>query len=212
MTDIDQEQTENIRPHPGVAGVPREEVGPQPTKIERRNDEPRWAESSGNNVPEVIRDGVGRPTLITTHRAEVLIQGLKLGMALRDACGAADLGESTVLEWVARGENRDANRNTDTLYAEFADKYRTAKYVGELQRLAKIQAAKTSNGEPDWRALAWIQERSNPERWGRKVQADLNISTDRETILAKLTSFTELPQVEDPGEPIEAFGELETGE
>lgn len=204
MTDIDQEQTEDIRPHPGVAGAPKELLGPQPTKIERRNHDPKWSESSGRNVPEVIRDGVGRPTLITTHRAQVLLSGLKLGMGLRDACGAADLGEATVLEWVARGEDRDANRGTDVVYAEFAENYRTAKYVGELQRLAKIQAAKTSNGEPDWRALAWIQERSNPERWGRKVQADLNISVDRETILAKLQGFAELPQLEVP--------ELGTGE
>lgn len=212
----------NLAEHPGRPHVSRETIGPDPDPlIERRNDAIEVSYSVGDRAPEVIRDHAGRPSLIHTGRASKLLEAIGLGMAFSDACEAADLGQSTVLEWVRRGEARDPVRGPDPAYARFAEDYRTARAAGELKLLGDIASAQTASGEPDWRARAWILERTRPDRYGKRLQVDANISAERDELLARMGAFIELPVADDPAPEIpsegphdaqEALGELGPGE
>jgi hypothetical protein len=111
---------------------------------------------------------VGRPSKLTKHRQERIVGALREGNYFSTACEAADVGESTAREWVARGEGRSA-RPASAPYAAFAVAVKKARAEAEARALRQVRQAAA---EGTWQAAAWYLERAHPERWGR-VRGDL---------------------------------------
>lgn len=169
----------------------------------------------------------GRPTKLTPARTERLLQAVRLGAYIEQACEHADIDTDTLYEWLKQGDKAldlayerlrkleaeailaqaeppkkrkallaaitprlqqampyDEDQATGTArrgvwkllnksgdeiarlapLAEFSDAYKKASNEAELRALARI----TEHGKKEWQAAAWLLERRNPERWGRR--------------------------------------------
>ena len=135
---------------------------------------------------------MGRPTDLTPELQQVLCDAVRLGVPLSHACASAEIGLSTVKEWVERGEGTHVTRKATPLYASFAAALKKARADDQARRLARIEQAarggavvrcktttttkrdgstvtvvEETRSEPCWTADAWHLERSDPENWGR---------------------------------------------
>jgi len=90
---------------------------------------------------------------------------LRNGNYVETACGAAGISVSTFYAWMERGE-ADERAGTQSAFLEFSEAVHRTRAEGEALLLQQIrQAAPT-----DWRAAAWILERTAPERFGRRTE------------------------------------------
>jgi hypothetical protein len=138
---------------------------------------------------------IGRVSKLTPQVHASIVRAVTVGVPLGQAAQLAGIDHATALEWVARGEGRHS-RATRPIYAEFAEAIARAKATDEARRLARLELAgrggavlheKTTTfadgrvvvekqfAPPDWRCDAFVLERRYPERWGRRVQADLSL-------------------------------------
>ena len=138
-----------------------------------------------------------RKTKLTPALQTAIANAVQVGVPLPQAAVIAGVGVATVQEWLARGLGTDPTRPQTPLYASFAEAITRARAVDELRRLARLEQAgrggavvaekvttfadgrsvtERTYAPPDWRADAFYLERSRPERWGRKVQADLTVN------------------------------------
>src|SRR5262249_5917449 len=109
------------------------------------------------------------------------------------------VGQSTVLQWLQRGEGRSP-RGVQTAYVEFVEAITRAKAVDEARRIARLEQAgrggavvheKTTTfadgrvvvertyAPPDWKADAFVLERRYADRWGRTLKADLRLEVQQ---------------------------------
>lgn len=112
---------------------------------------------------------MGRPTKLTPLRQEAIIRLLRTGVTIETACGAAGINSGTYREWMAKGaEGREP-------YAAFAAAATRARDEQEayLADVIAQAAAPSEHGPGDWRAAAWLLERSRPTRWGRQTRTEL---------------------------------------
>jgi hypothetical protein len=79
---------------------------------------------------------------------------------------------SLVCEWVARGLGHDPNRPPTPLFAEFADSIEHARGTFEIERLRRITLA--ARAPKNWRANAWMLERWDPARYGRRRRIEMS--------------------------------------
>jgi hypothetical protein len=137
----------------------------------------------------------GRVSKLTPQVQTAIVQAVTAGVPLRTAAPLAGVSHDTVLEWLARGEGRSA-RPTTPLYAHFAQTITRAKAIDEARRLARLEQAgrggavvhekittfadgrqvvERTYAPPEWRCDTWYLEHAFPDRWGRRVQADLSL-------------------------------------
>jgi len=137
----------------------------------------------------------GRTTKLTPQVQESIVRAVTAGVPVVQAAQLAGIDKATVLEWIARGEGRH-QRPARALYADFADAIARARVIDEARRLARLEQAgrggtvirettttysdgrqviERTYAPPEWRCDAWYLEHAYPERWGRKVQADLSL-------------------------------------
>lgn len=108
------------------------------------------------SMSEVPSRGNGRPPKLTPELREQLLKWLRAGLPLSLATAMAGVHESNVRIW--RAKSRSGTRG----YRGFDEDVVQAMSEGEAVNVARISAA----GKTNWRAAAWLLERTHPERWG----------------------------------------------
>jgi len=138
---------------------------------------------------------IGRTTKLTPQVHEAIVRAVTAGVPVVQAAQLVGIGQSTVLQWLQRGEGR-AKRSAEARYVEFVEAITRARAFDEARRLARLEQAgrggavvheKTTQyadgrvitertyAPPEWRCDAWYLEHAYPDRWGRRVQADLSL-------------------------------------
>lgn len=114
--------------------------------------------------------GKGSP-LFTDELRHQILKTLREGATKEAAAEAAGLHRVTLWKWLDRG------RAGIEPYATFADEIAQAQAIAENEDIKVIRSA----GYQDWKARAWVRERSNPKDWGvqDKFQSEMRAAFDR---------------------------------
>lgn len=110
-------------------------------------------------------------------KVTLLLQALRGGNYIEVACSYAGLAPSTVYRWLERGRNEKAAQEagqkanpTEAQYIELCEAVEKARADAVVANVTIIQQA-ARNGQ--WQAAAWWLERSMPNQFGRRVQAEV---------------------------------------
>jgi hypothetical protein len=138
----------------------------------------------------------GRKTKLSPALQQAIITAVRSGVPYVQAALLADLPQATALEWRQRGEGRDPQRPCTPLYAQFAEALQKAEAQAEVTSLLRIRQAgeggvvvyertvthpdgriehEVKRTVPQWQSHAWLLERRWPERYARRLQADLSL-------------------------------------
>ena len=108
---------------------------------------------------------MARPSKYNTDRVKPIIHAVEQGVPYRHACAIAGISEGTFARWRAR-------------YSDFDDAIKAAEGRAVAGRLARIRMAEDTS----WQAAAWWLERKYPLEFGRKPDAQVNVTVNiRET-------------------------------
>lgn len=127
---------------------------------------------------EVLVAQKGRkPKTIDDPKVKLLLQALQAGNYVETACAYAGLAVSTVYLWLERGRNEKtrieqghAPDPKEATYVEISEAIEKARANAIVANVAVIQqAARTGT----WQAAAWWLERTMPNQFGRRVQAEV---------------------------------------
>lgn len=129
---------------------------------------------------------IGRPSLLTPELQDQIATMIRAGTSVTVACEAAGISRETFYQWLKRGESRAAK---DAAHREFRERISSARAEAEARAVTIIATA----AREDWRAAAWLLERSFPERWGS--------SAERERL-------NEKPKADAPPDPFAEVDEL----
>jgi len=100
--------------------------------------------------------------LLTAERATRAIDLVREGHTRTAIARAIGVGESTLRNWLERGE-REPDREP---WGSFARDFRGNEGLAEVDIGDAILGAAHSDGRRDWKALAWWLERRYPKRYG----------------------------------------------
>jgi hypothetical protein len=106
---------------------------------------------------------VGRPSRLTPETSEKILTLVRMGNYRETACAAAGIESRTMRVWLQRGAKGEKP------YAEFARKMDEAEAGAEARHVMTLATA----SRVDWRAAAWILSRKYHDRWGDRVQVEL---------------------------------------
>jgi len=141
----------------------------------------------------------GRVPKLTPAVQSAIVNAVQVGVPVTQAAQLVGVGRSTVLLWLQRGDPHHSAW-PKAIYTEFLDAVTRAKAIDEARRLARLEQAgrggailyehtithpdgrverEVKHAPPDWRADAFYLERAYPERWGRRVQADMQLRIDQ---------------------------------
>lgn len=112
---------------------------------------------------------VGRPTKFTEETRGKILTALKGGNYREVACRYAGVSYQTFRNWLKMAEDASAPPE----YLEFLEAVEKAEADAEVADLALIRRAAQ---EGSWTAAAWVRERKNPERWGRKDRTAVELT------------------------------------
>lgn len=125
-----------------------------------------------------------KPKTIEDPKVKLLLQALQAGNYVETACAYAGLAVSTVYLWLDRG-NKEKQRIAqggqpdpkEATYLEISEAIEKARANAVVANVAVIQQAARSG---TWQAAAWWLERSMPQQFGRRIQAEVTgkISVD----------------------------------
>jgi transposase-like protein len=111
-------------------------------------------------------------------KVKLLLSALKGGNYIEVACNYAGLAPSTVYRWIERGRAEKASQElgkkpdpTESQYVELCEAVEKARADAILRNVTIIQQA-AGNGQ--WQAAAWWLERSMPQQYGRRIQAEVS--------------------------------------
>jgi hypothetical protein len=120
----------------------------------------------------------------------LIIQALQGGNYIETACLYAGLAPSTVYRWVDRG-NAERQRQADghapdpveSQYIELCESVEKARAQAVVANVTIIQqAARTGT----WQAAAWWLERSMPNQFGRRIQAEVTTTVSVQDLERKM--------------------------
>ena len=125
---------------------------------------------------------MGRHTKLTETVKQTIIDNIEHGLNYESACLGANVSYSTFREWMRRGTDSDGNRQSNELYAAFAEDVNRAVVQSEINLIKSInEAAKT-----DWKAAAWILERRFPQHWSNSRKIKLEADKKVQQLLSNL--------------------------
>lgn len=140
------------------------------------------------------RSAVGRPSGLTAGVQAAIVAAVRSGMPISRAGLAMGIEETTVNEWMQRGEGRHPRRPSTPEYAAFASEVRKAEADNEAEKLAVITKAgqggivlskrtitfrdgrvveEETLSKPEWQAAAWYLERTKPDTYAKRERMDL---------------------------------------
>jgi hypothetical protein len=108
---------------------------------------------------------VGRPSKLTPERISRLIEAIRAGHTREGAATLAGISKSTFNGWLASAKEPGADQE----FLLFLDAVKSAEVEAEDALLAIIRSA----APKQWQASAWLLERRYPDRWGRRVKAEI---------------------------------------
>jgi len=118
-----------------------------------------------------------KPATINDPKVQLLLQALQAGNYVEVSCAYAGLSVGVVYQWLEKGGNeksRIANGGEPdpdkATYVELLEAIESARAKAVVANVAVIQQAARSG---TWQAAAWWLERTNPQQFGRRVQAEV---------------------------------------
>lgn len=105
----------------------------------------------------------GRPTKYTPEIGDAICLLLTQGNYLQDAAAKNGIAPRTAEDWIQRGEQGKKP------YDDFARKVAEARAHFVTQAVRMIKA-----GAPNWKALAWLLERTRPRQFGTLVRVHVD--------------------------------------
>ena len=135
-----------------------------------------------------VSPAAGRPIKLTSEVADRLVATLRSGNYLHVAVKAAGIHRDTFLEWMKRGATGESP------FAELRERVEQSRAEGQVRNIALIARA----AEEDWRAAAWLAERSYPELWGGvsvRVRAEAEPPPQDVEALTEDDPFTEFDEL-----------------
>jgi transposase len=147
----------------------------------------------------------GRKTAtIDDPKVKLLIQALLGGNYVEVACQYAGLAPSTVYRWVERGRNEKDRLEagqpptpSETPYIELCEAVEKARAQAIVANVTVIQQAARQG---TWQAAAWWLERTMPNQYGRKVQAEVSGTVSVQDLERKMLELIGESDSEDLGE------------
>lgn len=106
---------------------------------------------------------MGRPKKVDDKMLKELCAYLKAGNYLETSCAAIGLAKNTVYNCMRRGA-RDRDEGKSGYYVDFLYAVESAMAQGESNHVNNIAA----HAKKSWQASAWMLERKNHKKWGRK--------------------------------------------
>ena len=140
---------------------------------------------------------IGRPpgpTKLTPELQTTYLAALKRCYYLETAADHVGITRITVYRWIKEGK-----RTPDSPQGQFCEAVRRVLAENEAVNLDEIQR----HGATTWQALAWLCERSAPERWGtqnREVRELKKELAELKDMLGALIHPTTAPPSPDPEE------------
>ncbi len=109
---------------------------------------------------------MGRPTSLTPAVRDAIVAEVEKGATLEVAAECSGFHQATLYEWMQRG------RAGEEPFAEFAESVTRARARCKADMLRAISTAVTPGefGVDDWKARAWILERTDRAGFGVKVE------------------------------------------
>jgi transposase len=133
---------------------------------------------------------IGRPTVLTPALINQVASLLRSGCLIETAAAAVGITRETLYAWLRKAAKLEILRQTefsaerpfeltgeDALLIDFSDTYKKALAIAELQNVATIKRASRKY----WQAAAWLLERRYPQRWGRRIRAEITALDDEAT-------------------------------
>jgi len=116
-------------------------------------------------------------TQLADPKVVLLLQALSAGNYVEVSCAYAGLSVGVVYQWLEKGkaektriENGDLADPTKKTYLELFEAIESARAKAIVGNVAVIQKAARDG---TWQAAAWWLERTNPQQFGRKIQAEV---------------------------------------
>lgn len=137
-------------------------------------------------VENAEKDKGGRPTKLIPRVHEDIIKTIRAGNYLETAAAFAGINKSTLHDWLRRGEReiqrveqdgRNRVRMSEEIYVNFSNAVSEALAEAEMRDVLTIGKAASDN----WQAAAWRLERKFPDKWGRKLQQQIEHSGSIDT-------------------------------
>jgi transposase len=111
-----------------------------------------------------------RTRLLEKSVMQRVVEATRAGLTASATADYAGISRSTFFDWMRRGRQAsdafdagDLVADSELPFLEFLDEIRRIKAVTEVGILAVIE---DSAARGNWRAAAWLLERSRPETWG----------------------------------------------
>lgn len=141
---------------------------------------------------------------IDDPKVVLLIQALRGGNYVETACLYAGLAPSTVYRWVERGNNEKTRQSegqsadpTESQYIELCEAVEKARAEAIVANVTIIQqAARTGT----WQAAAWWLERTMPNQFGRRIQAEVTATVSVQDLERKMLELLGEPDTTDASE------------
>lgn len=124
----------------------------------------RRAKTGGNKTR-------GRKPLIPEELVATLEKLLQNHPSIKSACILAGIKPDTFYEWTAKADLAGAN----PIYTAFADRMKKARELGKISTLQIIKDAARGNDKTpaDWRAAAWLLERTHSDEFAPREKIDV---------------------------------------
>lgn len=110
-------------------------------------------------------DHGGRPSSLTPETEADIVRMLERGAYLTHAAGAVGVDRRTLYRWMEVG-GADLAAGRATPEASFWEAVGRARAKGRVAMVEVIEGA----SKRDWRAAAWMLERTDPELFGERVE------------------------------------------
>lgn len=101
-------------------------------------------------------NGPGRPTKLTDETVTKLINHIRMGLPIFQACQLAGISQSTYYNWKNRAESGEAE------YVEFLESIKRAEVEAQVKLIQDVQR------DESWQSSAWMLERRWSHIYGRK--------------------------------------------
>lgn len=131
---------------------------------------------------------VGRPLKINRDRTRKMSQSIKQGAYPEVAAESVGISTTTYYRWMEKGKSAKSGE-----YKEFWETIKKARAEFEVSHVDNIHRAAVS-GPVSWQASAWLLERTNPERWGRREHIKQEVTNTDNTPTQINIVFAPRPQ------------------
>jgi len=124
----------------------------------------------------------GRKTKLTPEVQKRIVESVRLGAPYCLAAQSGGIGESTLYDWMERGEKGERREQKD-IYVEFAKAIKEAESACFNAMLGRIQLAASTS----WQAAAWLLERRYPQQFARTMKQQETWNEPAEVVKEKRT-------------------------